>query len=98
MLETLQHTGRVVPPDALARGLHLLTHRGPRPVMRWVRQLTHGRGATGTCREDLTSVQTREAFLPYPESQAEGWPLGSGMGERATTRVMQARLKGAGMH
>jgi hypothetical protein len=97
ILETLQQAGRVLPPDATARCLHLLTHRGSRPILHGVRHLIRGVAETGTRREDLEFVQKREPFMPYPVSQADDWPGGSGMVERATTRVMQARLTGAGM-
>lgn len=36
--------------------------------------------------------------MGYPAFQAQGWPIGSGMVESSNKRVMQARLKGAGMH
>jgi hypothetical protein len=35
--------------------------------------------------------------MQYPTYQAAGWPIGSGMVESAHKRVLQARLKGAGM-
>ena len=35
--------------------------------------------------------------MQYPAYQAAGWPIGSGMVESAHKRVLQARLKGAGM-
>src|SRR4029434_215935 len=34
----------------------------------------------------------------YGVFQAEGWPIGSGMVESANKVVVEARLKGAGMH
>ena len=33
-----------------------------------------------------------------PDFQAQGWPIGSGMVESANKLVVEARLKGAGMH
>src|SRR5436305_6771610 len=36
--------------------------------------------------------------MQYPQYQEQGWPLGSGMVESANKVVVQARLKGAGMH
>lgn len=70
------------------------TGRGPRCLG----QLTRGLAETGKLREDLTSLQKREAFMPSSQSQAEGWPMGSGMVESANTLVMHACLTGAGMH
>ena len=36
--------------------------------------------------------------MQYPTYRAAGWPLGSGMVESANKLVVEARLKGAGMH
>ena len=36
--------------------------------------------------------------MQYPDYQRQGWPIGSGMVESANKVVVQARLKGAGMH
>src|SRR5215216_1584906 len=36
--------------------------------------------------------------MQYPTFLSEGWPIGSGMVESANKVVVEARLKGAGMH
>jgi hypothetical protein len=36
--------------------------------------------------------------MHYPQFQAQGWPIGSGMVESGNKLVVEARLKGAGMH
>ena len=36
--------------------------------------------------------------MHYPQFRQQGWPLGSGMGESANKNVVEARLKGTGMH
>ncbi len=36
--------------------------------------------------------------MDYPGFQAAGWPIGSGMVESGNKLVVEARLKGAGMH
>lgn len=36
--------------------------------------------------------------MQYPQFQAQGWPIGSGIVESANKLVVQARLKGPGMH
>lgn len=36
--------------------------------------------------------------MRYPEYQAAGWPIGSGVVESSNKLVVEARLKGAGMH
>lgn len=98
ILETLQQAGQIFPSDANARCLHLLKHAGPRPVFRWLRYLTRGQTEVGQVRENLAYLHKREAFMQYPQYQAQGWPIGSGMVESAHKLVMQARLKGPGMH
>lgn len=98
ILETLAQTGQRMAPDALPRSLHLLKHRGPRPVLRWLGWLTREASKRGTIAEDLAYLHKREALMQYPTYRAAGWPIGSGMVESANKLVMQARLKGAGMH
>jgi hypothetical protein len=46
----------------------------------------------------LRYFRKRLAHMAYPQFQAQGWPIGSGMVESANKVVMQARMKGAGMH
>src|SRR5947208_9765470 len=46
----------------------------------------------------LHYFRKRESLLQYPVYQQQGWPIGSGMVESANKVVVQARLKGAGMH
>jgi hypothetical protein len=48
-------------------------------------------------RDHLGSVRKRLALMNDPLFQRTGWPSGSGMGERANTLVVEARLKGSGM-
>jgi hypothetical protein len=46
----------------------------------------------------LAYLLKREARMQYPQDRAAGWPLGSGGLESGNTVLMQARLKGSGMH
>ena len=48
--------------------------------------------------EPLAYLTKREAMMRYPQFHADGWPIGSGMVESANKLVVEARLKGAGMH
>jgi len=98
ILEAAQQTGQSLPTDALERSLHLLKHRGPRPLLRWLEHLTRKMAPTNSAHEDLAYLQKREALMQYPQYQAGGWPIGSGMVESANKLVVQARLKGSGMH
>jgi len=43
-------------------------------------------------------LKKRKAQLQYPRFQAQGWPIGSGIVESGNKLVVEARLKGAGMH
>lgn len=98
ILETVQQSGHRLPKDALSRCLHLLKHQGPLPVLRWVRHLSRGLLDEGTMREDVAYLHKREASMQYPCYRQAGWPIGSGMVESANKLVVQARLKGSGMH
>lgn len=48
--------------------------------------------------EDEAYLAKRAALLAYDQFQAHGWPIGSGMVESANKLVVEARLKGSGMH
>ncbi|HXR65325.1 MAG TPA: hypothetical protein VN729_05350 [Ktedonobacteraceae bacterium] len=98
ILETIQQAGYALPPNALTQSLHLLKHRGPQPVLCWLRHLRRTHIERGKVREDVTYLHKREPLMQSPRYQAEGWPIGSGMVESANKLVMQARLKGSGMH
>jgi len=98
IVEAVQQAGLLVPTDALERSVHLLNHCGPRPILRGLRHLVHRLPAGHSAHEELASLTKREAQMQYPRSQAQGWPIGSGSVERANKRVVQARLKGSGMH
>jgi hypothetical protein len=52
----------------------------------------------GGLDEPIAYLAKREAMLQYPQFQNEGWPIGSGAVESANKLVVEARLKGAGMH
>jgi hypothetical protein len=52
-------------------------------------------GARDTAVRYLTA---RRAMLAYDQFVAAGWPIGSGVVESANKLVVEARLKGAGMH
>jgi len=48
-------------------------------------------------RDHLAYLVKRVDQMAYPTFQAAGWPIGSGIVESANKRVVEARLKGAGM-
>ncbi len=49
-------------------------------------------------REHVGYLCKRESLMQYPQCPEQGWPIGSGMVESANKVVVEARLKGAGMH
>jgi hypothetical protein len=75
--------------------LHRLKHEGPARVLR---HLAHLLRRYPQIQEQVTYLQKRESFMQYPVYQREGWPIGSGSVESSHKFVVQARLKGAGMH
>jgi hypothetical protein len=68
---------------------------GPGPLLAEV----HGwLEAYPTIGEDLAYLEKRQAHMQYPQFREQGWPIGSGSVESANKLLVQARLKGAGMH
>jgi hypothetical protein len=47
---------------------------------------------------NLAYLEKREAHMQYPQYQAQGLPIASGAMESGNKVVVEARLKGAGMH
>lgn len=79
---------------------HELKHIGPDPVLGELRHLvnTHTAAQSLALPEALAYLEKRRAQIHYPTFQAQGWPIGSGAVESANKLVVEARLKGAGMH
>lgn len=73
---------------------HALRHGDPDTVLAALDALPPG-PERDTARGYLTA---RRAMLAYPAWDAAGSPVGSGCVERANKLVVEARLKGAGMH
>jgi len=65
---------------------------------------TTGTGTTATpaslatVTKGLTYLEKRQAQLQYASFREQGYPIGSGIVESANKTVVEARLKGAGMH
>jgi len=47
---------------------------------------------------NLAYLQKRRDQMQYPLFQSQGWPIGSGIVESGNKLVVEARLKGSGMH
>ena len=72
-----------------------LKTEGPGPVLARLRELM-SRVPEGV--QHLAYLEKRAAQMDYPQFQAAGWPIGSGMVESANKLVVEDRLKGSGMH
>jgi hypothetical protein len=80
------------------RQLHQLKHEGGQEVLQNLRSFAAAHLSLPVVAENLAYLDKREAQMHYPTFQAEGWPIGSGIVESANKLVVEARLKGAGMH
>ncbi|GCF12032.1 hypothetical protein KDI_55960 [Dictyobacter arantiisoli] len=89
--------GQHVPKGWLTVMLHELKHHGPTRIMKHLAWWQKHRPLPSVS-DALRYFGKRLAQMDYPQFQAQGWPIGSGMVESANKVVMQARLKGAGMH
>ena len=98
LIEALQQAGVSLPARALERSLHILKHRGPGLLLRWCERLPATVQELEAVQQQLSYFRKRVSLLQYPQYQRQGWPIGSGMVESANKLVVQARLKGAGMH
>lgn len=78
--------------------LHHLKHEGAQQVLQSLRSFAAAHLSKPVVAENLAYLEKREPQMHYPTFQAEGWPIGSGSVESANKLVVEARLKGAGMH
>jgi hypothetical protein len=75
--------------------LHRLKHEGSQRVLCHLSRLAK---RLPSIQEQVTYLQKRRNLMEYPTYQQQGWPIGSGSVESGHKLVMQARLKGPGMH
>jgi hypothetical protein len=80
------------------RQLHHLKHHGPHEVLKSLRTFAAAHLSVPLIAENLAYLEKRQAQMQYPSFQVQAWPIGSGMVESANKLVVEARLKGAGMH
>lgn len=78
--------------------LHQLKHEGPAELLREFRELQFAHPDEKAVVSNLTYLEKREDQMQYPQFQAQGWPIGSGIVESGNKLVVEARLKGSGMH
>ncbi len=84
----------------LEERLHQLKHTGPDQLLDELKRLVKANPDAQELKlpEALTYLEKRRAQMQYHLFQAQGWPIGSGAMESANKVVVEARLKGAGMH
>jgi hypothetical protein len=82
----------------LGERLHQLKHAGPTGILTELRALQKEHPDEKVVSGNLAYLEKRESRLQYPQFQAQGWPIGSGMVESGNKLVVEVRLKGAGMH
>lgn len=89
----------------LATTLHELKHESPTQVLQTLRDMHHELEGGSASAEALDRVRTAIHYLDkrigqmdYARFQAAGYPIGSGSVESGNKVVVEARLKGAGMH
>lgn len=75
-----------------------LKQDGPAAVLARLREVVASQIGTNDLTTALAYLDARVEQMQYPQLQAEGWPIGSGMVESANKLVVEDRLKGAGMH
>ena len=95
--EQAKQSGVHLPARWLDGLLHHLKHNGPERVLTHLQRLVP-RLPLPALADAVRYFSKRLPQMQYPQFQADGWPIGSGMVESANKVVMQARLKGAGMH
>lgn len=93
--ETVRAGGGHLPAKWEEGVLHRLKHDGPARVLDHVSWVAR---RYPQVQDDLTYLQKRRELMDYPTYRASGWPIGSGSVESGHKLVMQARLKGPGMH
>lgn len=84
--------------QALAAHLHQLKQDGPQALLADLRALTLTLPADSAGPAAWAYLDKRAAQLCYPVFRAAGWPIGSGAVESGNKLVVEARLKGSGMH
>jgi hypothetical protein len=78
--------------------LHSLKHEGPEPLLAELRTQQAHHPTLELLAKHLAYLEKRQAHMRYPAFSQQGWPIGSGMVESANKNVVEARLKGTGMH
>jgi len=82
----------------LGERLHQLKAEGPGPILAELGELARQQPQAAEIGANRAYLEKRQSQLQYPQFRAQGWPIGSGIVESGNKLVVEARLKGAGMH
>ena len=82
----------------LEERLHRLKQAGPEELLAELHELNQQHPEAAPVSGNLAYLQKRQAHMQYPQFLAQGWPIGSGIVESGNKLVVEARLKGSGMH
>jgi hypothetical protein len=82
----------------LSERLHRLKHEGSDKLLLEFQALQQQYPDSQAICANLAYLEKRKAQIQYPRFQAQGWPIGSSIVESGNKLVVEARLKGAGMH
>ena len=82
----------------LSERLHQLKHDGPSALLSELAQLKNQKPTLEALQKNQAYLGKREEHMQYPHYRAQGLPIGSGAMESGNKVVVEARLKGAGMH
>lgn len=77
---------------------HRLKQEGPKELLCELEKLQRKHPHAEVFSSNLAYLKKRTPQMQYPLFQAQGWPIGSGAVESGNKLVVEARLKGAGMH
>ena len=82
----------------LGERLHCLKQEGPDKLLLEFQDLQQQHSEAQAISGNLAYLEKRKDQMQYPLFQAQGWPIGSGIVESGNKLVVEARLKGSGMH
>jgi hypothetical protein len=82
----------------LGEHLHRLKQDGPDELLLEFGKLMQDKPGIAAIASNVAYLEKRKEHLRYPQFQAQGWPIGSGIVESGNKLVVEARLKGSGMH
>jgi hypothetical protein len=82
----------------LSERLHHLKQEGPDNLLMEIQNLQSQYPQAEVISGNLAYLEKRKEQMQSPQFQAQGWPIGSGIVESGNKLVVEARLKGSGMH